>query len=108
MRAALNVPDHISNKNSIAWIQEVADLCQPDRVYWCDGSDAEYDRLCAAMVIRRKVARFASLPPRERPAFHDRTIKGQKPRKAAKASLTVPAKAEDKFLSHGPHKSAAN
>ncbi|MCL5269902.1 MAG: phosphoenolpyruvate carboxykinase (GTP) [bacterium] len=32
------------------WIDEAARLCQPDRIYWCDGSQAEYDRLCAEMV----------------------------------------------------------
>jgi phosphoenolpyruvate carboxykinase (GTP) len=32
------------------WVEEVAELCQPDRIHWCDGSDAEYDALCAEMV----------------------------------------------------------
>jgi phosphoenolpyruvate carboxykinase (GTP) len=41
-------PTH--NKNLIAWVDEVAKLAQPDRVYWCDGSDEEYDRLCAELV----------------------------------------------------------
>ena len=34
----------------IQWIQDVADLCQPDRIQWCDGSKAEYDRLMQHMV----------------------------------------------------------
>ena len=32
-----------------AWVQEVADLCKPDEVYYCDGSDEEYDRLSKLM-----------------------------------------------------------
>jgi len=33
-----------------AWVEEVAKMCQPDSVYVCDGSQAEYDRLMKAMV----------------------------------------------------------
>jgi phosphoenolpyruvate carboxykinase (GTP) len=32
------------------WVNEVAELCQPSAIHWCDGSQAEYDRLCAEMV----------------------------------------------------------
>ncbi len=28
-----------------SWVQETAQLCQPDKVYWCDGSEAEKNRL---------------------------------------------------------------
>ena len=34
----------------LAWIAEVAELTQPDRVVFADGSDAEWDRLTAEMV----------------------------------------------------------
>jgi phosphoenolpyruvate carboxykinase (GTP) len=32
------------------WIEEVAALCLPDAVVWCDGSKGEYDRMCQLMV----------------------------------------------------------
>jgi len=38
------------NKALLKWVDEITLLCQPDRVYWCDGSDAEYDRLCGELV----------------------------------------------------------
>ncbi len=39
-----------TNKKLLAWIDEVADLCQPDQVYWCDGSEEENERLFQEMV----------------------------------------------------------
>ena len=32
------------------WIDRMAALCRPDSIHWCDGSQAEYDRLCDEMV----------------------------------------------------------
>ena len=40
----------ISNKMLDAWIKEVNELCQPDSIYLCDGSQQEYDRLIKEMV----------------------------------------------------------
>ncbi len=34
----------------LAWVQEVAELTQPDRVVFADGSEAEYERLAAQLV----------------------------------------------------------
>ena len=39
-----------SNKKLLAWVDEMAALCKPTGVTWCDGSEAEYDRLCDELV----------------------------------------------------------
>ena len=39
------------HKNLVAWVEEVAQLCKPDRVYWCDGSDDEYQAMIRLMVL---------------------------------------------------------
>lgn len=46
------------------WINEVKELCQPDRVYICDGSQEEYHRLCQEMV---KSGMFTKLNEAKRP-----------------------------------------
>lgn len=47
-----------SNQKLNAWVQEIAGLCRPDEVYWCDGSDTEYDRLAARMVASGTLQRL--------------------------------------------------
>jgi phosphoenolpyruvate carboxykinase (GTP) len=39
-----------NNQKLISWVKEWAELCQPENVYWCDGSEEENDRLMAEMV----------------------------------------------------------
>jgi len=39
-----------ANKQLIDWVEEVARLTTPDRIYWCDGSEREYEELCQLLV----------------------------------------------------------
>jgi phosphoenolpyruvate carboxykinase (GTP) len=57
-------PPYVDNPRLVAWVQEMVALCKPDRVHWCDGSDAEYDELCELMV---KSGTFRKLNPEKRP-----------------------------------------
>jgi phosphoenolpyruvate carboxykinase (GTP) len=42
--------EHTTNTQLIDWIKEIEVLCQPEQVYLCDGSQAEYDRFCQELV----------------------------------------------------------
>ena len=46
----LNTPCYVKNAKLIAWVADMVALCKPDTVYWCDGSDAEYQHLCQQLV----------------------------------------------------------
>jgi phosphoenolpyruvate carboxykinase (GTP) len=53
-----------NHRRLLAWVEEVAALTQPARIYWCDGSDEEYDRLCNELVA---AGTFKKLSPTLRP-----------------------------------------
>ncbi|MGA3170396.1 MAG: phosphoenolpyruvate carboxykinase (GTP) [Chthoniobacteraceae bacterium] len=47
-----------------AWVEEMANLCKPEDVFWCDGSQEEYDYLCEKLV---HAGTFQRLNPERRP-----------------------------------------
>ncbi|MHB8669989.1 MAG: phosphoenolpyruvate carboxykinase (GTP) [Acidimicrobiales bacterium] len=53
-----------TNQRLLAWVDEIAALCAPDAVHWCDGSEEEYDRLCAELLA---AGTFSHLDDRLRP-----------------------------------------
>lgn len=53
-----------SNTKLLQWVKKMAELCQPDAVYWCNGSQQEYDDLCDLMVAQ---GTFVRLNEQKRP-----------------------------------------
>ena len=72
-----------SNQRLIDWVEEWREILQPDAVEWCDGSEEEYDRLCALLVEqgtftrlddeRRPNSYLASSDPADVARVEDRT-----------------------------------
>jgi phosphoenolpyruvate carboxykinase (GTP) len=60
----MEIPEYVTSQQLRTWVEEIAALCKPDHIHWCDGTQEEYDSLCEKMV---KSGTFIRLNPEKRP-----------------------------------------
>ncbi len=60
----MDFPKYVQHEKLKSWVRDVAEMCTPDSVHWCDGSQEEYDHLCRVMVSS---GTFTRLNPEKRP-----------------------------------------
>ncbi|MER5419949.1 phosphoenolpyruvate carboxykinase (GTP) [Streptosporangium roseum] len=79
--ADVTAPSPTSHPELAAWVKEIAELTQPDRIEWCDGSEAEWTRLTNLLVeqgtfkrlAKRQNSFYAASDPSDVARVEDRT-----------------------------------
>ncbi len=67
MHVTITLPGTTTNQRLLDWVDEMAALCTPDRIEWCDGSQEEFERLCQLMVNQ---GTLTPLNPDKRPGSY--------------------------------------
>ena len=67
LAASVAAPPFVRHPRLLGWVREIAARTKPDRIAWCDGSQAEYDAMCDAMVASGTLRR---LDPAKRPGSY--------------------------------------
>ena len=67
MTGAMQIEPNTTNQKLISWVEEMAGLCQPDSIHWCDGSSMENQELCELMV---RNGTFIKLNEEKRPGSY--------------------------------------
>ncbi|MFD4655207.1 phosphoenolpyruvate carboxykinase (GTP) [Kitasatospora sp. NPDC058444] len=109
--SALSASAPTRHKQLLAWVSEIAELTQPDRIEWCDGSDEEYQRLADLLVAqgtfkklneeKRPNSYYAASDPTDVARVEDRTFICSEQEKDAGPTNNWKAPAEMRELFQG-------